>query len=409
MNINDEILVKKLSIQCSFCNKNRNEVNQMIEGPQHCGHTLYICDECITLGYNVITADDVLPLKQKEKSVKITPEYVKKHMDQYIIGQDDAKIAISVAFYNHYKRNNHTSDVELEKSNLLIVGPSGSGKTLSVKTAAKLLNFPYVIVDATSITEAGYHGSDVEDIITSLISAANNDIELAQKGVIFIDEIDKKCAKQESSAVTRDVSGEGVQQSLLKIMEGTILKIDTDDGVVDFDTTNILFVFSGAFVGLEKVIKTRSAKTSIGINAQLQSENRSATLAEGLPSDFIKFGLIPEFVGRCPIMVVFEELTNQMICDILIKPKNSIISQFTELFKIEGVTLTFDDKYLTNVADKCIKQGVGARGLRSILEKDLQAVQFVLPTLSKSGVSKICIDANGIANHSKKLKKTSKQ
>lgn len=287
-----------------------------------------------------------------------------------------------------------------------MIGESGCGKTLTVKTIAKLFDLPYVIADATTLTEAGYVGDDVETLIKKLLQNAGDDVEKAQHGIIFIDEIDKKSRKSESSTVSRDVSGEGVQQSLLKLIEGTIIKIDDYDETIDFDTKDVLFISSGAFVGLDEIIRKNRSKTSIGIGATLNTKQSFSKIAKTATSDdLIKFGLIPEFVGRHPVHVVFDDLTPDMMIRILREPKNSIISQFQALFKFEGITLDFDDKYLHNVADECLKQKVGARGLRTIIERDLQATQFVLPRLAKEGVNKILVDANGTIKHVYKTKK----
>ncbi len=393
-------------INCSFCSKGRHQVEQMVEGPEFHGKNIYICNECVDVTYDILHTEEVDKTKKKKEKIP-TPEHIKKHLDEYIIGQDDAKIAISVAVYNHYKRIYGNSQTEIEKSNLLMVGESGCGKTLTVKTIAKLFDLPYVIADATTLTEVGYVGDDVENLIKRLIQNAGDNIEKAQHGIIFIDEIDKKSRKSESATVSRDVSGEGVQQSLLKLIEGTIIKVEDEyEDSVDFDTKNILFICSGAFVGLDEIIRKNRSKTSIGIGATLNSKNHFSNLAKtATPDDFIKYGLIPEFVGRCPVTVVFDDITTDMLVRILTEPKNNLTSQFKALFKYENVTLDFDDKYLYNVAEQCFKQKVGARGLRSIIEKDLQSTQFILPRLAKEGVKKIYIDAFGAIKHSYKVKK----
>lgn len=398
--------LKKLVINCSFCNKGRNQVDQMIEGPDFHGHILYICNECVDTTHKVLTKPDIDEISEKKKKIP-NPEQIKASLDDYIIGQHDAKVAISVAVYNHYKRINSKSKTEIEKSNLLMVGASGSGKTLSVKTIAKIFDLPYVIADATTLTEVGYVGEDVENLVKRLISNAGDNIEKAKHGIIFIDEIDKKSRKGESATASRDVSGEGVQQSLLKLIEGTVLKLDDEFGEpYEFDTKDVLFICSGAFVGLDEIIRKNRSKSSIGIGATLTTKvSFSVTAKTVTADDFIKYGLIPEFVGRCPITVIFDDVDAEMMIRILKEPKNSIVSQFKALFKYEGVTLEFDDKYLLNVATECLKQKVGARGLRSIMERDLQATQFVLPRLAKEGVNKIFVDATGTTKYVYKAKK----
>lgn len=401
----DDIAVKK-NITCSFCNKGRHQVEQMVEGPVIAGKTIYICNECVDETYNILHTEEVEVNPKKREKIP-TPEQIKKHLDEYIIGQDSAKIAISVAVYNHYKRINSKSKTEIEKSNLLMVGASGAGKTLTVKTIANLFDLPYVIADATSLTEAGYVGEDAENLIKRLISNAGDDVEKAERGIIFIDEIDKKSKRGESATVSRDVSGEGVQQALLKLIEGTIIKIeDGYEDPIEFDTKNVLFISSGAFVGLDEIIKKNKSVGSIGIGAVLNTNSPFSQVAKNVtPEDLIKYGLIPEFVGRHPITVVFDDLTIDVMVKILKEPKNNIVSQFKALFKYEGITLDFDDKYLLHVATECMKQKIGARGLRSIMEKDLQATQFILPRLAKEGVNKIVVDSSGTIKHIYKTKK----
>jgi ATP-dependent Clp protease ATP-binding subunit ClpX len=408
MNDIEDTGIKKM-ISCSFCGKGRHQVSQMVEGPEFNGKNIYICNECVDVTYDILHTEEPEKVKRKKKEKIPSPEQIKTYLDEYVIGQENAKIAISVAVYNHYKRihSNSSSKTEIEKSNLLIVGESGCGKTLTVKTIAKMFDLPYVIADATTLTETGYVGDDVESIIKRLIQNADDDIEKAQQGIVFIDEIDKKSRKSESSTVNRDVSGEGVQQALLKLVEGTTIRIDDNyDDPVDFDTKDVLFICSGAFVGLDEIIRKNRSKSSIGIGASLNVKQPFSQIAKtATADDFVKYGLIPEFVGRCPVHVIFDDLTPEIMIRILKEPKNSIVSQFKALFKYEGVILDFDDKYLLNVAEECLKQKVGARGLRSIMEKDLQATQYILPRLAKEGVNKIFVDENGKIKHVHKAKK----
>lgn len=397
-------------VVCSFCEKNRKEVRQMVAGPVFEGKIIYICNECVDFSHSVI--HDVHPIEEKiENHVdKIyTPSEIKAHLDKYVIGQDLAKSAISIAVYNHYKRINNTSDIELEKSNLLLLGPSGSGKTLIVKTIAKLFDIPCVIADATSLTEAGYVGEDVESLVEQLLEKAEGDIERAQRGIVFIDEIDKIARKSKSNSVSRDVSGEGVQQALLKLVEGTTVKIQKRalmGETIDFDTTNVLFVASGAFIGLEDVVKRRCTTTSIGIHASIQDKTKDKTLlAEVTPEDIIEFGIIPEFIGRFPVVAVLGELTEEMLVKILSEPKNSLVTQFKYMFALDGVDLELDDKYMSSIAKVSLDRKTGARGLRSLLEKTLQSVQFNLPDLAKQGVVKVVVDSNGNTTHIFKKRK----
>jgi len=397
------------NITCSFCSSGRKQVNQMIEGPIYNNNNLYICDTCVDYLHQILHDNKDSPLVEIKDKI-LSPEEIKEYLDKYIVGQDAAKISISVAMYNHFKRiNNNQQDTEIDKSNVLMIGSSGCGKTLLVKTIAKLFDLPYVIADATTLTEAGYVGQDAENLIDLLIQNAGGNLEKAQRGIIFLDEIDKKSRKSESSTVTRDVSGEGVQQALLKIIEGTIIKVtNVFDRMetADFDTKNILFICSGAFVGLSDIIKKSRDVSTIGIGATIKNLVKDDDIIKTVTSeDLIKYGLIPEFVGRCPIVVVFDDLDTESLVRILKEPKNSIVSQFKALFKIENVDLEFDDKYLNSIASECIKQKIGARGLRGIIEKVLQQTQFLLPRLAKEGVTKVAIDGQGLARYVYKTEK----
>ena len=401
-------------LSCSFCAKGRSEVEQMIEGPVVAGQSLYLCNECIDYSHKLIHEDDCPSIETSEVRKSAVPEEIKHELDKYIIGQDNAKTAISVAIYNHYKRiDNKDTSIEIDKSNLLMIGPSGCGKTLMVKTIAKMFDMPYVIADATTLTEAGYVGEDVDNLIELLIQNADGDIEKAQKGIIFLDEIDKKSRKGESNTGSRDVSGEGVQQALLKLIEGTVVHIQSESysraDPIEFDTKDVLFICSGAFVGLEDIIRQSKKRSGIGINAELKDKDQSKELIkETTAEDLIKYGLIPEFVGRCPVIVVFDSLDEDVLVRILKEPRNSIVSQFKHLFQIDGVVLEFDDKYLHTVATNCLKQKVGARGLRGFIEKTLLSTQFVLPRLAKTGVTKIMIDSQGLPIHIHKKTRTKK-
>ncbi len=402
-------------IACSFCNKTRKEVDHLIEGPTVQGMLLYICNECVDHSHHTLHGtepetteiDDTIPLYTAH-----TPEMIKAELDKYIIGQDDPKISVSIAVYNHYKRiGNTNAEVELDKSNLLMIGPSGSGKTLLVKTVAKFFNLPYVVADATTLTESGYVGQDVESLVEMLIHNANGDVDLAQKGIIFLDEIDKKSRKSENNTATRDVSGEGVQQALLKLIEGTVVHLPesyTRHEAIDFDTKNVLFICSGAFVGLDEIIKQKNTTSGIGFGATVKSSTTVSSVKHVSPQDLIKYGMIPEFVGRVPTVVVFEELDAPALVKILTEPKNSIVSQFKQLFRMDNVQLEFDDKYLHNVAEECIRQKIGARGLRSIIDRTLKNTQFVLPSLAKTGVTKVVVDSQGLPTNVYKEKRKRK-